>query len=323
MDLASPAKVVRRRPRVEAARRFVASRKIVQTFSVSVLIGMPLLGIFRVDAEGQHVILFWQQVPMAVLVVVLPLLTVVPLGTFFLLARKYGRLFCSWACPQGALNEAAIKSHLALWGRSKPWVTKRERRYPKTAKRKAQRWQTASRGRSWAKARYVLRGVLLPPLAAFAAVSYVVAPQKLAGLLAGGMWTDATVLAFVALAGMLYADLLILQETTCRVCFFGYLQSVASYSERTGVRRNPELKGMCHGCSGCRDACFAGVDPRTRVWEWARSTDLVFDNCVSCGDCLVACDDLTSRRGVPLIMELPPKVVTRTGAGVAGSGDTT
>jgi polyferredoxin len=123
----------------------------------------------------------------------------------------------------------------------------------------------------------------------------------------------------LALSGIFYADLLLLQEKTCRVCFFGYLQSVVSYSQRTGVRRHSELKSNCHGCSACRDICFAGVDPRTRVWEWAgRSNDLVFDECVSCGDCLTACDDVTSRRGVPLIMQLPPAVVT-TGAGSAKS----
>jgi hypothetical protein len=52
-----------------------------------------------------------------------------------------------------------------------------------------------------------------------------------------------------------------------------------------------------------------GVDPRKRYWEYnTRSNDMSFDFCVSCGDCVVACDDLTSRRGVPLIMELPPSV---------------
>jgi hypothetical protein len=31
----------------------------------------------------------------------------------------------------------------------------------------------------------------------------------------------------------------------------------------------------------------------------------VFDECVSCGDCLNARDDVTSRRSVPLIMRMP------------------
>src|SRR4028118_2254447 len=104
MAALSAAKVVRRRPPVVAARRFVGARRLVQTLSVGLLIGMPLLDIFRVDAEGRYVVLFWQRLPLVSLAFILPVLTILPLGTFFLLSLKYGRLFCSWVCPQGALH---------------------------------------------------------------------------------------------------------------------------------------------------------------------------------------------------------------------------
>src|SRR5688500_18829514 len=146
-------------------------------------------------------------------------------------------------------------------------------------------------------ARYAARNALLPPVAAFSAVSYAVAPPALLSLLGSGTWSHPAVLAFLALSGIFYADFLLVQESACRVCFYGYLQSIASYGQPTGVRRNKDLKSACHGCSACRDSCFAGVDPRQRAWEWTRGNDLTFDNCVSCGDCLPACDDVTSRRG--------------------------
>jgi polyferredoxin len=269
---------------------------------------MPLAGIFRIDLAGGFAVLLWQRVPLPWLALVLPAMLLIPLGAFFVLARTYGRLFCSWACPQGYINEAATKSHLRLWGRRRPWTTRFERRYPKAARRRAHWWKAEGREWNLALARYTWRGLFLPPAAAFGAVSYLVDPARLWGYLSAGSWEQAPALAFFALAGIFYADLLLLQEKACRVCFFGYLQSVASYGQRTGVRRDPDLKNECHGCSGCRDICFAGVDPRQRAWEWARSTDLVFDQCVSCGDCLVACDDLTSRRGVPLIMQMPPRI---------------
>jgi len=272
---------------------------------------MPLLDIFRVDVAGNYVVFLWQRLPMASLAFLLPALIVLPLAAFFLLAQKYGRLFCSWACPQGAVNEAATKSHMKLWGRQKPWTTRRDRRFPQAARRRAVWWKRRDRAWWLALAQYLSRGIVIPPLAAFGAVSYVVAPATLAGLVLSVRVDHPAVWGFLALSGIFYADLLLLQEKTCRVCFFGYLQSVVSYSQRTGVRRHAELKSECHGCSACRDICFAGVDPRKRVWEWAgRTNDLVFDDCVSCGDCLLACDDVTSRRGVPLIMQLPPAVVT-------------
>jgi polyferredoxin len=153
-------------------------------------------------------------------------------------------------------------------------------------------------------------GLALPPLAAFALVSYGVAPAHLGGLLLTGAWHEPAVWAFGAAAAFLYLDFWLLQDQTCRVCFYGYLQSVASYGRAPGVRRNPERVSACHGCTGCRDACFVGVDPRRRFWEWNdRGTDLAFDGCITCGECVVACDDLTSRRGRPLIMELPPNIV--------------
>jgi polyferredoxin len=307
----SQAKIVRRRPLTAAARSFVARRHVVQALSVGLLMLMPLLDIFRIDMAGGFVVFLWQRLPMTSLAFLLPALIVVPLAVFFLLAQRYGRLFCSWACPQGALNEAATKSHLKLWGRRKPWPTRRDRRFPQAARRRAVWWKRRE-GAWWlALAQYLGRALFIPPLAAFGAVSYLVAPAALAGLLLSARLDQPAVWGYLALAGIFYADLLLLQEKTCRVCFYGYLQSVVSYSQRTGVRRHSELKSECHGCSACRDICFAAVDPRKRVWEWAgRSNDLVFDDCVSCGDCLLACDDVTSRRGVPLIMQLPPAVAT-------------
>ena len=151
--------------------------------------------------------------------------------------------------------------------------------------------------------------MLMPPLAAFGFVSYVAAPAQLAQWLVDRAWHQPAVGAFAAFSLFIGIDMLLLREKTCFVCFYGYLQSVASYSVRPGVQRNPARLSACHGCSGCRDACFMSVDPRKRYWEYnKRSNVMSFDFCVSCGDCVVACDDLTSRRGVPLIMELPPSV---------------
>ncbi|MEO8287356.1 MAG: 4Fe-4S binding protein [Chloroflexota bacterium] len=309
MSINSASKIIRRRPLVEAAIRFVRTRHVVQSLSVGLLVFMPLVGIFRMDIAGHYLVLFGQRLPLVTALIIVPMLTIVPLSIFFVLATKYGRLFCSWACPQGALNEAATKSHMKLLGRRHLWVTRRDKRWPRAARRKAVWWR--KQGRDWwlALGQYAVRGLFFPPLAAFSAISYLVAPEQLGGMLLNLQWAEPAVLGFVAICGIFYADLLFLQEKTCRVCFFGYLQSIASYSQRTGVRRNSELKSACHGCSACRDVCFAGVDPRQRAWEWTtRSNDLTFDECVSCGDCLTACDDVTSRRGVPLIMEMPPHV---------------
>lgn len=312
MAVLSAAKVVRRRPRVEATRRFVASRRLVQTLSVGLLVLMPLLDIFRVDLAEHAVVFFGQRLPLVTLVAIIPALTVLPLGLFFLLSIKYGRLFCSWACPQGALNEAASKSHLALWGRRKPWQTRSDLRNPVRTRRREIWWRRKDREWWTALVRYTVRALFFPPLAALATVGYVFAPAKLLGMLGGMQLSEPAVLSFLLISALFYVDLLLMQEATCRVCFFGYLQSVAAYARPTGVRRNPELKGACHGCSACRDSCFVGVDPRKRAFEWTtRTNELTFDDCISCGDCLVACDDVTSRRGVPLIMEMPPAIRSR------------
>jgi polyferredoxin len=310
MAILTTAKTIRRRrPPLQAARRFVARRKLVQTASLALLIGMPLLNIFRVDIAGRHVVLFWQPVPLVWLAVILPVLIIGPLAVFFGLATRYGRLFCSWACPQGALNEAASKGNLQVFGRQGLLPSDQDQHFPRRARRRRAWWRTQGPGRGRAVVRWVARTLIMPPLAAFGFVSYVVAPAQLGQWLLGGVWQQPAVWAFAAFSGFIWIDMLLLREKTCFVCFYGYLQSVASYSARPGVQRNAERVSACHGCSGCRDSCFMGVDPRKRYWEYnTRSNDMSFDFCVSCGDCVVACDDLTSRRGVPLIMELPPSV---------------
>jgi polyferredoxin len=299
----------RRRPQLAAARRFVARRKLVQTASLALLVGMPLLDIFRVDLASRHVVLFWQPMPLVWLAVILPVLIIGPLSLFFWLATRYGRMFCSWACPQGALNEAAAKGNLRVFGRHSALPSDQDRYFPRRAQRRRVWWRAQGSAHARALARWGARTLIMPPLAAFGFVSYVVAPVQLGQWLLGGAWQQPAVWAFAAFSGFIWIDMLLLREKTCFVCFYGYLQSVASYSAKPGVQRNPARMSMCHGCSGCRDACFMGVDPRKRYWEYnKRSTDMAFDFCVSCGDCIVACDDLTSRRGVPLIMELPPSV---------------
>jgi len=187
-------------------------------------------------------------------------------------AIVYGRIYCSYACPQMIFSEWSLA--LERW-----------------AEKRAQAWFAG-----WSKAtRTVARGMLfygilaaVSVVLAFGFTSYFVPPRDLlsrllhADLVTVGGFTGAvvTLLAFI--------DFAFLRLKFCTtICPYGYLQGIVQ-DRNTLLVAYQDPAGACIDCRKCVRVCEMGIDIRKGPFQI---------ECVHCGDCIDACEDVLRKVG--------------------------
>ena len=205
----------------------------------------------------------------------------------------HGRIYCSYACPQMIFSE---------WSQSvEAW-----------AKRMALKvLKTASPSLRKAAAAAVFYGVLLlaSVFLAFVFTAYFIEPRDLLGRLlrfdlatVGGI-TGATVTVIT------FLDFTFVRQKFCTtVCPYGYIQGMlqdqhtllVSYQDGKGENRD------CIDCKKCVRVCEMGIDIRDSAFQI---------ECVHCGDCIDACEDILRKVGKPGLIHYTwgdqPKAVVR------------
>lgn len=192
-----------------------------------------------------------------------------PAGFFILVAVLvtgvvFGKAFCAWLCPLGALSEA-------LW-RLGRWLTRRVWRLPRPAD-----W--ALQSLKYFLLAFFLKAILFDftPAAAlyFSRTSYnVVADVK---MLYFFLQPGPEVVAFL---GAMAALSLFLPNFWCRyLCPYGALLGLLGVFAPFRVRREP---ARCNGCQRCTRACPEGL-------AVAEAVEVDSPACSRCLDCVVAC----------------------------------
>ncbi len=189
----------------------------------------------------------------------------------------YGRIYCGYFCPQMIFSEAS----LAVEDRLKKFINKRFIKLP-------------------AKRRQLMSGVLFyatmlaaSVFLAFVFISYFVEPRDLLGRLftldirtAGGIAGAATTL-------IAFLDFAFLRQRFCTtVCPYGYLQGMLGDKETLLVqyRDGQGQDKVCIECKKCVRVCHMGIDIRNSPYQI---------ECIHCGECIDACEDVLSRLGKP------------------------
>ncbi len=282
-------------------------RRISQFAVLAFLIAAAAVPLVRMDLVRGRVILWGHTWPLAAVNPAgMPLSLVLAvclaaslfgllLGFSFLLERS----FCGWACPQGTLSELADRGTVLLAGR-RELVGARERlpgRIPQAR-----------------PARRAL--VLLATLAALAAgslgasfvtLSFLADPAFLVRqLITGRPWG----LALGGLALLWAGNLTFLRHRWCRWCplgvsyqmVFAWLTRLLAYTfpalgDTLRVRFLAPKDPACGTCRFCERSCFMQVPILSRDTSW---------DCVSCGECVAACDRARRLRGVSLRGWAPP-----------------
>ncbi|NTW85760.1 MAG: 4Fe-4S binding protein [Holophagaceae bacterium] len=189
----------------------------------------------------------------------------------------HGRIYCSYACPQMIFSE---------WSQSLE-------RWAKTQAQ--QRLKTASPGTKKLAANAAFYGLLAVAsvFLAFVFTSYFLEPRDLLGrllhldLITVGGITGATVTILT------FLDLTLVRQKFCTsVCPYGYIQGMlqdqhtllVSYQDGKDEARD------CIDCKKCVRVCEMGIDIRDSPFQI---------ECVHCGDCIDACEDILRKVGKP------------------------
>ena len=189
----------------------------------------------------------------------------------------HGRIYCSYACPQMIFSE---------WSQSLE-------RWAKTQAQ--QRLKTASPGTKKLAANAAFYSLLAVAsvFLAFVFTSYFLEPRDLLGrllhldLITVGGITGATVTILT------FLDLTLVRQKFCTsVCPYGYIQGMlqdqhtllVSYQDGQGEARD------CIDCKKCVRVCEMEIDIRDSPFQI---------ECVHCGDCIDACEDILRKVGKP------------------------
>ncbi|HQR33286.1 MAG TPA: FixG Ig-like domain-containing protein [Blastocatellia bacterium] len=251
-------------------------RRIIQFACFLVFVALPFFNVMRFDIPRQRFFFagyeLWINEFGILFFSMLFMLYVVTAASML-----YGRIYCGYFCPQMIFSEAS----LALEERLKKFINKRFIKLP------AKKRQLMSGALFYAV--LVVAAIFL----AFVFISYFVEPRDLLGRLfsldirtAGGIAGAATTL-------IIFLDFAFVRQTFCKtICPYGYLQGMLGDKETLIVqyRDGKDKEKVCIECKKCVRVCHMGIDIRNSPFQI---------ECIHCGECIDACEDVLGRLGKP------------------------
>jgi len=254
-------------------------RRYAQLLTLLLLVLIPASGLFRIDLESGGVVMLGWQIWFSDIFIVMGFWILLA-SLLILMYSLLGAVFCGWMCPQNTVSEWANAMTSKLLGRRALMMDT-----------SGERMQVATQRKSLAN--YVVLGLLLlgasmvyalipmfyffSPQAIWSFVSFQYDPE-----LAGGLRWIYMVCVFLMLT-----DITVIRHLLCKyMCIYRVWQHSFKTKDTLHVSYDAARSDHCSNCHFCVDSCFLDIDPRQTE---------VFDSCVNCGACVVACDDLHSK----------------------------
>jgi polyferredoxin len=255
--------------------RYERLRFFTTALSLVILFAIPLFGIARFDLwNGQHLVLGRPTDPITGGAAVLMAIAGFYLVTF-LINAGWGRLFCGWGCPVGHVSRLVERTRL---------------------------------GRRHVGA--LLHATGFAVLLATSVFLWWVSPQV---FVAGSL--RARLLAGAALLGLSVVVYLHGRYGAWRfcqqLCPIGLYYSAVQTGHRFGIHFD---RAQCTDCDACAHICPVDLDPRDLGALRSGIGGLALDemparnHCLSCGDCVRACELTSRKREVgPIALRLGPR----------------
>lgn len=172
----------------------------------------------------------------------------------------YGRVYCSYLCPQMIFSEASVAVEQYLKRKRRPRIV------------------------------FYLAAGAASILLAFAFVSYFVEPRDLLHRLARLDIHTAAGISGAIVTLLTFLDFTIVRQKFCvTACPYGYLQGMLGDGNTLLVHYRDEAKA-CIECKKCVRVCPMGIDIRESPFQI---------ECVHCGECIDACDEILARLKKP------------------------
>ena len=246
-------------------------RKNIHWFCFAVFVLLPFTDLMRFDIPNQRVYLFGAELwinEFAILFFSLMFMLFVLVAVSML----YGRMYCSYACPQ------MIFSEWSLW--TENWFQR------KINKRWVQ-WP-ASRKKLAARTGFYSVLAVASVFLAFIFTSYFVEPRDLIRRLMSFDIRTAGGITGAVVTLITFLDFTLLRQKFCTtVCPYGYLQGMLGDKNTLLVHYRDDAKA-CIQCKKCVRVCHMGIDIRNGPFQI---------ECIHCGECVDACEDVLRRVG--------------------------
>lgn len=252
-------------------------RKLIQLVCFLVFLALPFFNVMRFDIPRQRFYFagyeLWINEFAIIFFSLLFLLYVVAAASML-----YGRVYCGYLCPQMIFSEASLK----LEERLTKFVNKH---FIKLDKAK----------RLWlVRAGFYSLLLIASVFLAFVFIAYFVEPRDLLQRLlaldiktAGGIAGAATTL-------ITFLDFAFVRTHFCTtICPYGYLQGMFG-DKHTLIVEYRDDQNACIKCQKCVRVCHMGIDIRKSPYQI---------ECIHCGECIDACDDILGRLGKPGLIQ--------------------
>lgn len=248
-------------------------RKATHVVCFAIFLALPFLDIMRFDIPRQRFYFLgrelWISEFASIFFALMLLLFLISAAALF-----YGRIYCAYLCPQMIFSEASLDL---------------ERRLTRWVNRAKPRWLRVDRKLLVRLLFYIALAPASVALA-FVFIAYFVEPHDLLQRLLAADVSTAAGVAGAATTLLTFLDFAFLRLRFCTtVCPYGYLQGLLADDNTLLVSYQDSGKD-CIECKKCVKICHMGIDIRTSAHQL---------ECVHCGECIDACEDVLARMGKP------------------------
>lgn len=255
------------------------ARRSFQVLTLLLLVLIPASGLFRIDPAAGAIVMLDYQVWFSDIFIVMGFWVFIA-SLLILMYSLVGSVFCGWMCPQNTASEWANLLTEKLLGRRANMMDV-----------SGQKMKVAARRKSWIN--YVVLGLLLlvaSMLYALIPLFYFYPPEQIWSFvtfqydpsLANGLHWIYMICVFVMLV-----DIGAIRHLMCKyMCIYRVWQHSFKTRDTLHISYDKSRSDHCKNCRYCVDSCFLDIDPRKPE---------IFDSCVNCGACVVACDQLHAK----------------------------
>ena len=263
---------------IEPPKGYHAGRKRMHLFCFLIFCALPFFDIVRFDIPKQRFYFAGQELWISEFGIIFLTLMFL-LFCIVAVSMVFGRMYCSYACPQMIFSEQSLMMQ--------SWIDRQ-------VKKRLIDWPPQRRS-ILSAAIFYATGLIASTFLAFVFISYFVAPLDLLRRLlsldivtAGGIAGAATTL-------FTFLDFAFVRQHFCTsICPYGYLQGMLG-DKNTLLVQYRDARHECIECKKCVRICHMGIDIRKSPYQI---------ECIHCGECIDACDQVLARLGKPGLIQM-------------------
>ncbi|GAB4547599.1 MAG: quinol dehydrogenase ferredoxin subunit NapH [Thermodesulfovibrionia bacterium] len=247
-------------------------RRIIQDLSILLIIAIPILNkkgitILMGNFYSLSISGIWMTDPLSGFQVILSTLSM-DMKLFMsmliptIIALIFGRVFCSWMCPQNTLSE--LFDYIS-------------RRLPHLYK---------SNNSPSSGPRYILLSILIisAPLAGFPVANLISAPGIISLQVSKYIYEGTIGLEIGLIGIIILMEISFIRRLWCNyICPVGSFLGLFRFKRTMKVIYREDAEHTCGKCMECMKACQLGLNP---------TEGEIYPLCHNCGDCISACEEI-------------------------------